>query len=49
MDDFAAQLKAKMSKIKFTFDGELINGTSSVEELEIEDNDIIDAAIIDNC
>ncbi len=46
MDDFAAQLKVKMSKIKFIFDGELINGKSSVEELEIEDNDIIDAAIL---
>ena len=45
MKEFAVEVGRRYNQIKFTFDGDYINGSQTPEELDIDNNDIIDALI----
>ena len=45
MERFSNALNVKAQQLKFTFDGEIIKGTMSAQEIGIEDDDIIDAVL----
>ncbi len=43
MKEFAVQVNVAMNRIKFTLDGEIIRGHSSPRDLDMENDDVIDA------
>lgn len=45
MKTFADEVNAKLSKIKFTFDGSVVTKNSSPSDHDMEDGDIIDATL----
>ena len=42
---YAAELGLNMEAVRFTFDGEQVNPSKSPDDLDMEDDDIIDARI----
>ena len=46
MTAFAAALEVPVKKIKFTFDGDPISPESTPSDLDLENDDIIDARLI---
>ena len=46
MKAFAAELGVSVSKIAFSFDGEVIRSRQSADDLEMESDDVIDARVL---
>ena len=42
MTAFAAELKLPVSRLKFSFDGDIISPSQTAEDLEMENDDCID-------
>ena len=45
MTAFAAELKLPLSRLKFSFDGEIISPSQTAEDLEMENDDCIDVIV----
>ena len=46
MTAFAAALDVPLSKLRFTFDGDLVDPNQTAQDLDMENDDVIDAAAI---
>lgn len=46
MTAFAKELGVSITKLKFSFDGDLISPTQTAEDLDMENDDCIDARVI---
>lgn len=46
MTAFASELQTSIAKLKFSFDGDIINPSQSAQELDMENDDCIDVSVL---
>ena len=46
MTAFASALEVPLSKLRFTFDGDLVKPNQTAQELDMENDDVIDARAV---